>query len=54
MAKIPLDEGWPGRRRLGPFWLEEHYGYLLLAGLFLLAALLFYVYLIVQLPGSPE
>lgn len=27
---IPLDEGAPDRRRLGPFWLEEGTGGLLL------------------------
>ena len=23
MPTVPLDEGWPGRRRVGPFWIEE-------------------------------
>jgi hypothetical protein len=23
MAPVPLDEGYQGRRRLGPFWIEE-------------------------------
>jgi hypothetical protein len=23
MAPVPLDEGYPGRRRVGPFWVEE-------------------------------
>ena len=36
MATIPLDEGAPGRRRLGPFWIEEGFG-LLAFGLVLLA-----------------
>lgn len=29
---IPLDEGPPDRRRVGPFWLEEGNGALLLGG----------------------
>lgn len=27
---IPLDEGAPGRRRIGPFWIEEGMGTLAL------------------------
>jgi len=23
MAPVPLDEGYPGRRRVGPFWIED-------------------------------
>jgi len=23
MPPVPLDEGYPGRRRLGPFWIED-------------------------------
>jgi hypothetical protein len=26
---VPLDEGFPGRRRIGPFWIEEGSGALL-------------------------
>jgi hypothetical protein len=26
---VPLDEGFPGRRRVGPFWIEEGSGALL-------------------------
>ena len=26
---VPLDEGFPGRRRVGPFWIEEGPGALL-------------------------
>ena len=26
---VPLDEGAPGRRRVGPFWIEESPGALL-------------------------
>jgi hypothetical protein len=45
---VPLDEGPPDRRRIGPFWIEEGTRGLLLGGailtvfavLFLLAALL--------------
>lgn len=33
---IPLDEGFRGRRRLGPFWVEEGFG-LVAAGAVILA-----------------
>ena len=23
MPPVPLDEGYPGRRRVGPFWIED-------------------------------
>jgi len=26
MPPVPLDEGYPGRRRVGPFWIEEGVG----------------------------
>ena len=26
MATVPLDEGSPDRRRIGPFWIEEGLG----------------------------
>jgi hypothetical protein len=39
---IPLDEGAPGRRRVGPFWIEEGPGALLAgAAIVLLFAVLF-------------
>jgi hypothetical protein len=44
LVAIPLDEGAPDRRRVGPFWLEEGTGGLLLGaallGLFLALFLL--------------
>jgi hypothetical protein len=36
MAPVPLDEGYPGRRRIGPFWIEEGLG-LVAAGAIILA-----------------
>lgn len=36
MAPVPLDEGYPGRRRLGPFWIEEGPG-LAVAGAVIIA-----------------
>lgn len=39
MANVPLDEGCPGRRRVGPFWIEEGMG-LVVAGLLLLGIVL--------------
>ncbi len=39
---VPLDEGAPGRRRVGPFWIEEGPGALLAgAAIVLLFAALF-------------
>lgn len=45
MATVPLDEGDPNRRRIGPFWIEEGVGLLwlgaailaLVVGLYLVA-----------------
>ena len=39
MATVPLDEGYPGRRRVGPFWIEEGVG-LVVAGAVILAAVI--------------
>jgi len=39
MATVPLDEGYAGRRRVGPFWIEEGVG-LVVAGAVLLAAVI--------------
>jgi len=39
MATVPLDEGYPGRRRVGPFWIEEGVG-LVIAGAVLLAVVI--------------
>jgi hypothetical protein len=39
---VPLDEGSPGRRRIGPFWIEEGPGALIGgAGIIVLFAALF-------------
>jgi hypothetical protein len=39
---IPLDEGAPGRRRVGPFWIEEGMGVVALgAAILALFAVLF-------------
>ena len=48
MATVPLDEGDPNRRRIGPFWIEEGVGLLWLGaailivvvGLYLVAVIL--------------
>ncbi|HEX3606887.1 MAG TPA: hypothetical protein VH134_13265 [Candidatus Dormibacteraeota bacterium] len=39
MADVPLDEGYPGRRRVGPFWIEEGMG-LVVTGLLILGVVL--------------
>jgi hypothetical protein len=36
-ASVPLDEGSPSRRRIGPFWIEEGIG-LVVVGATLVAA----------------
>jgi hypothetical protein len=50
MATVPLDEGYPGRRRVGPFWIEEGPG-LVVAGAILLAAVtVLYILAVVHRP----
>jgi hypothetical protein len=36
MPPVPLDEGYPGRRRVGPFWIEEGPGLVVAGGVILL------------------
>jgi len=36
MATVPLDEGPPGRRRIGPFWIEEGLGLVAVGGAILI------------------
>ncbi len=39
---VPLDEGAPGRRRIGPFWIEEGLGVVILGGLIVVAVVALY------------
>ena len=50
MATVPLDEGAPGRRRLGPFWIEEGFG-LVGFGLILVAAVAILYILAITAPA---
>lgn len=43
MAPVPLDEGHPGRRRVGPFWLEEGPGLVVVGGVILAVFLILFV-----------
>ena len=50
MATVPLDEGAPNRRRVGPFWIEEGFG-LLGFGLVLLVAVAILYILAISAPA---
>ena len=43
MPTVPLDEGYAGRRRIGPFWIEEGLGLVLAGGLIVIAVVALYV-----------
>jgi hypothetical protein len=47
VATVPLDEGAPDRRRVGPFWLEEGNGLLWVGGLILAVVACLYVLAVV-------
>ncbi len=50
MPDVPLDQGNPGRRRVGPFWIEEGVG-LVIAGFLLLSLVLaLYIVAVVNRP----
>ena len=42
MATVPLDEGPRDRRRIGPFWIEEGLGLVLVGALILVAVAILY------------
>lgn len=48
MATIPLDQGPGGRRRVGPFWLEEGTPLVVFGALLLTIAVAFYVFALVS------
>lgn len=50
MANVPLDEGYPGRRRVGPFWIEEGVGLVITGFLLLVAVLSLYIVAVVNRP----
>jgi len=43
MAPVPLDEGNPRRRRIGPFWIEEGLGLVAVGGVILAVFVLLFV-----------
>ena len=51
MAPVPLDEGSPGRRRIGPFWIEEGLGLVAAGGIILAVFVLLFVIAFVFRPS---
>ena len=47
---IPLDEGAPGRRRVGPFWIEEGMGVVALGAAILALFTLLYILAVIFRP----
>jgi hypothetical protein len=52
MATVPLDEGPRDRRRVGPFWIEEGFGLLVVGGLILLVVTALYILAVVARPTA--
>lgn len=50
MRTVPLDEGPPDRRRIGPFWIEEGLGLVALGGVILAVVAVLYALAIVHRP----
>ena len=50
MATVPLDEGYPGRRRVGPFWIEEGVGLVIAGAVLLVAVIALYVLAVAHRP----
>jgi hypothetical protein len=50
MASVPLDEGYPGRRRVGPFWIEEGPGLVIAGAVLLIAVIALYILAVVDRP----
>jgi hypothetical protein len=50
MATVPLDEGYPGRRRVGPFWIEEGMGLVVAGALLLATVLVLYIVAVAHRP----
>lgn len=42
MATVPLDEGPRSRRRIGPFWIEEGIGLVLVGGVIVVIVAVLY------------
>lgn len=50
MDTVPLDEGHPGRRRVGPFWIEEGWGLVVTGALLLGVVIALYIVAIANRP----
>src|ERR1700747_3345117 len=50
MATVPLDEGYPGRRRVGPFWIEEGVGLVVAGAVLLVAVIALYIVAVADRP----
>jgi hypothetical protein len=48
---VPLDEGAPGRRRVGPFWIEEGPGALAAGAVIVLMFAILYVLAVAMRPA---
>jgi len=48
---VPLDEGAADRRRIGPFWIEEGLGLVLVGALILAAVIALYVLAVMTRPA---
>lgn len=51
MSTIPLDEGSPSRRRIGPFWVEEGLGLVAVGAVIVLAVLVLFVIAVAMRPA---
>lgn len=51
MQPVPIDEGAKGRRRIGPFWVEEGMGVLVAGAAFLAAVVALYVLAVLLRPA---
>jgi hypothetical protein len=51
MQPVPIDEGARGRRRIGPFWIEEGLGLVVAGAAFLAAVIALYVLAVVLRPA---
>jgi len=50
MPTVPLDEGYPGRRRVGPFWIEEGLGLVVTGAVLLIAVIALYILAVIHRP----
>ena len=51
MHPVPIDEGAPGRRRIGPFWIEEGLGLVWVGATILAVVVVLYIVAVVLRPS---